>query len=78
MPNFGYVGKHASQSRTANTGVFDTDEINYLLQEAEWKLQDLAGEYIVVAGGGGGGGGRHAASHYRGGGGGGAVHHHLR
>lgn len=70
---FGYIGENQpTQDRTANAGIFDMPDIDFLISQEQWALQDLDGEYLVVAGGGGGGGGQHAASHYRGGGGGGA------
>lgn len=68
---FGYFGKEVPQTRQRNEGVFEVNDITTLISRGLWKLQDIAGEYLVIAAGGGGGGGQHAASHYRGSGGGG-------
>lgn len=74
MP-FGYVGgKAATQNKaTGNSGVFEVNDIAYLLDTEQFTLQAVPDvQWFAIAGGGGGGAAVHGDSHTRGGGGGGA------
>ena len=50
---FGYIGASPTQSSSANTGVFDVNDVTDLLADNQWSLQDFPVQYLVVAGGGG-------------------------
>ena len=50
---YGYIGASPTQSSSANTGIFEVNDVVDLLNGSQFKLQIVENiEYLVVAGGG--------------------------
>jgi len=65
---YGYIGASPTQSSSANTGIFEVNDVTDLLNSNQYKLQTIDIQSLVIAGGGGGGydwGGGGGAGGYR-------------
>tara|TARA_R100001509_G_scaffold26112_1_gene13655 strand:- start:186 stop:1133 length:948 start_codon:yes stop_codon:yes gene_type:complete len=67
---YGFIPKSPSQTSTANTGVFEANDVVDLLNSDKWSLQAIPFEVLNVAGGGGATGTFSGGSGNLGGGGG--------
>jgi len=68
---YGYIGASPTQSSSANTGIFEANDVVDLLNTGQYKLQLVNVDYLVIAGGGAGGQ-TSGTNNSRGAGGGGA------
>lgn len=57
---YGYIGASPTQSSSANTGIFEVNDVTDLLNSNQYKLQIFDVEWLVAAGGGGSGTGNDA------------------
>lgn len=48
---YGYIGASPTQSSSANTGIFEVNDVTDLLNSNQYRLQTIDVSYLVIAGG---------------------------